>query len=838
MGTDPFSAPDARPFVTRGAAAAPLEDLVQGTFGTPILDVAFSPSGKRVFATTESYGEWLFALSPSGEILEHRLPPVRDGFSKAWNLVRGELRPVDDKTLGLCLWDGNYLYDFDRGWIGRSVDKPPHNLPMRNRKPGEVYPLDRLTRLEDAATHTSFLGGAERVRALDAKGRLLWRLEDSLIAPDLYYPRATFPRALSRDGRVLLVSAFGVHSMMYGDQLINPALLGIDATSGKLLWHRDGIRFSTGRAVRSFDDSQSRGAPTLLTAAKLVAAFEDRFLVRDDDGKTHAINAADGTDIPGVRALAPGTEWGVALPERGELLVVENNRFERHDRTARVYIRSFDGKEERDLPVAGRVVAVESAPDNQSFFVVTRRDRTLRFAAAGKLLWDAETPAGSLVRFSPDGKTIAVGTHDGVVYFLSAADGKRRGKADLNPFNTISPEDFAGQKRMGEIPREATREAPPEPPEPSYLAKFDAGVAFGPNLAPPERMRALLKPAQPAASDGRTDWQSVPRARPGYVGTLTGPVQLTLKVEAGTTYLVEMLNAVANPADEDPALRLEVAVTAAGRETSKNLPYTARLPLGSLLTRRRAAFRADAAGEVTLSLRAVAPTTSIVKVRNRDTEITTYEKAAASEVPVLLGDVVVSAVRFAGRNLLYDGGPEVPSKPAGTPICTAQAHKDGSNRDKPDPVRPGAAGRVVNGVIANQETAWAEAAKVDWAEVVVKFTKPRKLSAIAIYEDASGPVVTEGKVRERAATRYQVDVYNASTRQWVQLARVVDNTQLLNIFACPDFEVAQMRYTWAGRHDSVVMGRTDGFVRTAQIEAYAASDVLEVDRGREEGDRK
>jgi hypothetical protein len=189
----------------------------------------------------------------------------------------------------------------------------------------------------------------------------------------------------------------------------------------------------------------------------------------------------------------------------------------------------------------------------------------------------------------------------------------------------------------------------------------------------------------------------------------------------------------------------------------------------------------------------------------------------------------VSAVRFAGRNVLYDGGRGSDSSPAGEPICTATPHRDGSNKPKADPVRPGAASRLVNGVIANQETAWAPAAAVDRADVIVKFKKPRKLSSIAIYEDASGPVVSGGKVRERTAMRYRVDIHDASTGRWVPLGHVVDNTQLVNMFACPPVNVDQIRYTWAGRHDDTILGRTDGSVRTAQIEAYAVADPLDVD---------
>ena len=789
----PEAKPDARPIITRGGAPAPLENMVDGKFGTHVLDVAFSPDGGRLFATTASYGDWLFVLSPSGEILDRRMPPVRDGFPNWWNWGRGDLRPVDGSSLRVRLWDADYLYHLDRGWISTAPPPPPHNLPRPGNGGGPV--VKGPTHLENGKTGVTYLGGSDRVHALDKQGRLLWRFEDSNVAPDLLYPRGMFPRAVSGDGRVLLVGAFGVHTMLYATAARNLSVLGLDATTGKLLWQRQGMMLNEGKVV----------------------ALEDRFLAIDNEGETHEILAADGREGSAMSALTGNADWVLQLPGRNAILIAENGHFDRQGRTARVYIRAIDGSGDHDLRVPGRVTDLALAPDKQSFLVGTTRDRTLRFASDGTLLWKSETPAGQLVRFSPDGRTVVVGGHDGVVHFLNAADGKRLRRVDLNPFNVTSAERFVGQERMGAIPEDTVRMVPPEPPEPSYLTSLDPRrVPFGPNLAPPERVRGLLEPAKPAAADP---------AKPGYVGKLTGPVALTFKVEPGRTYLVEMLNAVADPADYTPLLRLEIAVTGARQEKSKNLPYTPCLPLGRYLARRRAAFRADAAGEVTLTLRAVLPHT----VGEGRKASMTYEKAPPSEIPVLLGDLVVSAIRFPGRNLLFDAGPASRSTPAGALTCTVFPWNDGDSRTPDSPVNhPVAELRLVNGVLANQETAWGEAGRVGKAEVLVRFRSPQKLSAVAIYEDVSGPVPGRDGVRERTTMRYGVDIRNAADRQWSRLGHVVDNTQLINIFPCPSFEVDRIRYTWAGRHDGR-LGRTDGSVRVAQIEAYMAGDALDLE---------
>ena len=48
--------PNAEPVIARGGAPAPLESMVDGKFGTPIIDVAFSPSGNRVFVMNRLTG--------------------------------------------------------------------------------------------------------------------------------------------------------------------------------------------------------------------------------------------------------------------------------------------------------------------------------------------------------------------------------------------------------------------------------------------------------------------------------------------------------------------------------------------------------------------------------------------------------------------------------------------------------------------------------------------------------------------------------------------------------------------------------------------------------------
>ena len=129
----------------------------------------------------------------------------------------------------------------------------------------------------------------------------------------------------------------------------NPSVMGIDATTGQLLWQRRGMVLNEGKVV----------------------ALDDRFLVIDDDGNTHEIIAADGQEGAGLGALTGSADWVMQLPDRNAILIVENDHFDRQGRTARVYIRPIKGGEDLDLTVPGRVSAVTLAPDKQSFVVAT-----------------------------------------------------------------------------------------------------------------------------------------------------------------------------------------------------------------------------------------------------------------------------------------------------------------------------------------------------------------------------------------------------------------------------------------------------------------------------------
>ncbi len=59
-----------------------------------------------------------------------------------------------------------------------------------------------------------------------------------------------------------------------------------------------------------------------------------------------------------------------------------------------------------------------------------------------------------------------------------------------------------------------------------------------------------------------------------------------------------------------------------------------------------------------------------------------------------------------------------------------------------------------------------------------RFKKPQTLTAIAIYEDNSGPIPSGNQIREKTASRYGLYVRQAGARELTYLGHVSDNTQM------------------------------------------------------------
>ena len=750
------------PVTTAGGKPQPLEDMVVGRFGRPVLDIAFAPGGGRVFAATAGLGEQLFALSADGKVVDRRaVHHVRGG---AYQWLAPPLAVIDAETVDLVIGGGRYRYSLDAGFVARSVPPAAGFFGKKVVKPAAATVLD------DAPRGRTYLGGRRRVHAIALDGGVKWTSDDEaeqLTAEQLMYPRSFFPRAVSGNGRVLLVAGFGSAELVSSARPANETLLGLDTATGKVLWRRQ-----------------------LLVNAGSVVPLDDAFVVVDDAGRARVLRAADGAESGGMRPIK-GTARLLAVPARSEILVIENDAFDREGPAARVFLRPLAGGADREISVSGRVTDAAVMPDGRSFVLVTARGETLRVAVEdGRVEWRATTPSGGIVRLGPDAAVVWIGGRDGVIHRLDAATGRPLGTVDLNPFNVTTPDDFVRQMAaVGDLPvaRDA-RTLPPPRVEPSYCTLLDpARVPLGRNLVAEK--------------------------------TLAADAAVTLRVAAGTTYLVEVVASAATPAGLMPHTRLEITVT--GRRPTANLPFVARLPLGESPARRRVAFRADEAGEVVLQVRAVEP---------GEGKGAGFKDAVASDAGLVIAEPFVGSLGFQGPNLLLEGGPQGKRSAAGDLVCSVKPWTGGSSlvRSAPFPC-PKSALQMVNGRLVGDETAWGPAvtaADVDSATGVVRFKKPRSLTAIAVYEDPTGPVVTPAGVAERASSRYGLFVRRPGRRDLIPIGHVVDNTNLVNVFPCPPEPIQEIHWIWAGRTDT---DRTDGPVRMAEIEAYGEEleDLLE-----------
>ena len=543
----------------------------------------------------------------------------------------------------------------------------------------------------------------------------------------------------------------------------------------------------------------------------------DRFVVVDDDGKFHILDARTGASKGAFRAVQ-GTDWIMALPRRDELLIVENNHFDRHGPTNRSYLRAPGDNPDILLPIGGRILDARLAAGGSRIVLSSERGETACFATDGKALWRTPTPTGGAVAPSPDGRTVVVGSREGTVSLINMADGKVVRTIDINPYNVTTPEQFVEQsKSIGTVPEETAVKAPPPAPLASYLTSLDGEVVkFGANLLPAKSLLAVMPAAKPPQGDP---------TQPASLALLAEPAEFALAVKPRQTYLVEFLAAAGPTADKlDPQTRLEITVK--GRKQSPNLPFTTRLPIGSILARRRLAFRTDENERVTLSLRVVGPTTTGEGRRARKT----YGPAEPRTLPVLLGETVVAAMSFASPNLLFEGGPggDAPSA-KGAVKCEVWPWTGGANvKHWYQYNAPKTSLRVVNGVIANEESHWNDqrdaprGSRIKYANAWVKFEKPQTIAAVAVYEDASGPVPSGKGALEKVAVHYGIYAHEVKTNKWRRVGFATSNTNLVNVFTFPPVDVDQLRYFWAGRED---VGRTDGYVRMAEIEAYTTEEA-------------
>jgi hypothetical protein len=787
----PRPATEGEPVVTKAGEPTGVEDMVSGRFGSAIMDVAYSPSGERIFLTVDAHGDSFFVLSPNGEILESR--PIQNRLGNSvFGQGNGGLRPLSNEEVYLNLWASDYLLHVRKGFLERAVS-PYHGLPGRI----QVSPGGPVL-LRDFERQRTYLGGKVQLVALGKDGQVLWRYNDAdrrTSTSDMLVRRSLFFRGVSPNGKRLLLTAFGVAEDVYGiGTPCNQSVFCMETGTGKVLWAKDGLYLNRGKAILS----------------------DDRFVIVDDDGQFHLLNAETGEPVGKFRAVG-GTDIILPIPGTELLLIVENNHFDLRGPSNRSYLRGPGEDPDVRLELPGRIRQAVLTPDAKQVVMSSNSGQTACFGLDGRKRWEVPIPAGGVVRFSPDRKTTLVGSGVGELFFIETASGKVLKTMDFNRFNMTSPEQFVRQLgSIEDVPVAKAAAYPPPVPEPSYLDSLDKNaVHFGPNLLGKNVLLGKLKPAN--VPEGQP-------AEPKLVGLLDGAAEFSLKVEPRNTYLVEFLNVSADPGRLTPQTRIEVSLRGAGQ--SAYLPFTGRLPVGQTFARRRMAFRTEKETQVSLAMRVVVPS----KPDKGGRGALSYEPGETSPMPMLLAEPVVAALKFKSRNFLraakldaeaLSTGTEGPQPRGWIDLIFHRWSGGDSTFKKWTWKSPMRALGLVDGIIGNQETKWQEASDavtgtaINYGTATVTFKNPETVTAIAIFEDNRGPLPSADSVREMTTMQYGLYVEGR------RLGYVVDNTNLVNIFTFPAVQTRNIVYFWAGREFSSL---TDGLIHTAEFEVYSTEE--------------
>jgi len=559
---------------------------------------------------------------------------------------------------------------------------------------------------------------------------------------------------------------------------------------------------------------------TLLNEGKALA-LDGSFLIVDDRGGFRFVDAATGRELGSFRPVERA-DFLIPVPAGRRLLIVENNCFDSRGPTACARLRNLDSGQDMSLDgIAGRVTDATVSADG-TMFILTERGEASAFAPDGRKKWRAAVPTGGVLAVAPDGATVVGGSREGSLLFLDAKDGHPLRKLDLNCYNLTTGERFVSQMNMlKDVPEDARAKIRPEPVEPSYVDSLAReAVHFGSNLV-----------ASAAGSGYRT--ASAPEGWPAGMDAfvLDHPLEASMALAPGRTYLVEWVACAGeSAAGMSGAERIEFVVETGRKST--NLPFAARLFVPSSPTRQRLAFRSDDQTSASIRVRVIRPGTG----GEGKKDAVDYSRPHAVESGVLFGGLHVREMTFSGRNIVLDRGPGAKVAPRGSLECQVKPWTGGNStiRWMPYPC-PDAALRMVDGVIANQQCAWTTAAKgpeVEYAEGVIRFRKPQRICAVAVYEDCSGPVVSGGRTLETIAPHFGIYV-NEKGKGWRRVGYAVENRNMVNVFTFPPVETDAVRYFWAGRDFGWLC---DGIVRSAEIEVYSTEDdVLSLDSLDEQG---
>ncbi|MBI2194295.1 MAG: PQQ-binding-like beta-propeller repeat protein [Planctomycetes bacterium] len=773
----------------RGSAASgerePLPRLVGERMGSPVVSMSVSPDGQFIGVAARLYGSNLFLLDPGGRVLwkEHlglHGPSevlVTAGAAQTYATVGEELL-VLDRT--------------GRGRARLGLPSPGVGAAAWSAGPTTV--------LIDPRSEDLFISGYRRIQRAGPGGETRWHYSDlpwCQEALDFYYGRGAFLKALSPDGRRVLASLFGIvqGQLGYLASYWKPGLVMLDAQTGELLWRYQG----------------------LVVNNALAAISGDRAVVYDDDGGLHVFDG-QGRRIQSL-VLALGLER-MELTSDGRALVLRTAM-------ARDAIRKAYGRSMHLMRIdleSGRTERYATEGEISDFALSSKGDLVAASSWAGKLYlfrlagekaWERDLPGGggALLRFLPSSNLLIAGTATGKVLGVDLA-GNERWRLDLMLHN------YPGEQFVREV--QDDREYPErkiKPPAAALESVFERAKAFA---------DFEFLPAGPAL-EGRLSLLDQAMETPGF------------ECPALSTFIVSFRVCAEGNWEACPYDRVRVEAVSGDRTI-----YSASMPLAAAWSERLVSFKTG-------------PRSARIAMRltpERYRPFTVGLVASAGEktekvkpiTPFGVDGFQWARVRYRSPNWLRARTEEDLLR--GAPPGGAASGEVQAKIEIPNPyphvyevgfIKPRLSEvTFLDGQISGQETSWARGNSIEtggvmmegaghpfrYASLQVTLPRPRLVSAVAVYEDPSGPVALEkawqgSLLREKTARSYAVLVRDAETQKWRPFACVQENVNVFNLLVGQPVRVDALQYFWTGSGD--------WHIRLAEIEAYGPAGETEDD---------
>ena len=730
------------------ATKTPLPNVIETLFGAAVSPVAFTADG-GLLASAATQAANYFRFDSTGKLTHH------------WLGKYGLQPAASPGTVWLHDWWGA------PGWLGKIIRadgdaRPQWSMSAPNWSgsfQGWHHPGSRW--LADPAGDDLFIAGHHLLSRVTAAGKVLWQYDDLTTSHDVEsfrFSRDLMLHDVSRDGRHLLVAAFGVVPYArFVSSFSRPSVLLLDARTGKTLWEKSGVLID--HSACNFAGEKILLADAT-TDAKRIALLDlqgrELWSLARPQGTARAALTPDGTRlIVSPEALRDRNHQLLAPPEGLQSITLA-------DRTT------------RDFPLTDAVAHWVMLADGR--VLVNTRDGRLRcFTPDTRLAWEQQFPEPCNLLAAPDGRQIALGTPTGQLRWLDAT-GKILREFDVNPFNVAT--NLTAHVREYTASPAGAPVVQPTPDAPDSLdQRARATVDFSANLLDAKSSAALLDTG------------------------LKSPASFPLQLAAHSTHVLSLIQRSAGglPTTDAERLAVEVRDSASGK-----ILYAARVTVSAAWQERTLSWKTGPA-----------PTRATVTLR--------HEPPAGRPAGLELRKAGVFRVNFPSPNRLAQRLPDAAADPLATTRATPPSVRfflpndvDLAARARGAPPFPPAVGFTVpfDGQIDGAPTSWLGRPLTGstHARLELKYDRPVKLAALAVYEDSADPA--------RYTDTYAVFVRDARRGQWRQAGHVTGNRSPYNLFTFPAVEADAVTYLW--------LRSPDGHARIAELEAYSPpADLLE-----------